>query len=187
MELLKKITTVTLGMTLIVALGACGKKKNGSTNASPPAPASTQCVMNAQGQLVYPNGQPCTTGQILCPSTGVFTNSQGQQQQCVPGQMVTNGAYNYQYPGQYPHTPYPVTQTQSCAQYYYQYGVEYVPVMLQNQYVCVRIDLLQPYTYNTAYEDYGYDYYYAYPPYSGSGCSTSIDFGGSWGSVGICF
>lgn len=181
---------VAMAVMLIVGLGACSKKKNGSVASTP---AST-CSLNAQGQLVNSAGQLCSAqGQTVCPATGYYMNQYGQQQACTPGQYIyTQTPYNY------PYNPYPNNQyVQGCQQYYYQYGVPYVPFILNGQYVCVRYDLVtnqlysnqQYYTsyYQTPYYSYGWEYYYAYPPYSGSGCNTSIDFGGSWGSIGICF
>jgi hypothetical protein len=157
-------------------------------------------VANAYGQLVYSGtNTPCSTGSMTCPVSGYYQNSYGQMTQCVPGQVIS-GVYNYQYPGQYPYTPYPTnTAATGCAQYSYQYGVPYVPVYISNQLYCVRYDLIanqasynQNY-YNTGYYDYGYDYYYAYPPYSGSGCNTTINFGYNdpyspiSGNIGLCF
>ncbi len=182
MKAVNYIANAALIVLAAMALSACGKKSNGSA-----AAAAGACNYNG---YTYVNaiGQPCSaTGQTLCPANGVYVNQMGQQQACTPGQYLlpTNPGYptQYQY-GQVPRT--------SCQQYAIQYGIPYVPMILQGQYVCVRYDLLQQqqnyssYNYGDYY-DYGYDYYYAYPPYSGSGCGTSIDFGGSWGSIGICF
>jgi len=173
MRLLNLTGRVMMAAMLVVTLTACGKKKNGSTASTP----GSTCSWNGY-QMVNAQGLPCsTTGQTICPVNGI---NPANGQQCVPGQPI------YPTNPQYPHQQYP-QQAWGCQQWTQMYGIQYVPVLLQGQYQCVRIDLLQGYTYNTPYYDYGYEYYYAYPPYSGSGCSTQIDFGGSWGNIGICF
>ena len=179
---------VALAAVLVVGLSACGKKKNGSKNASTPGSTQT-CSWNYQvGQYTYPNGSYCTpggTGSTVCPQNGQYQNSQGQWVTCIPGQPVNPG---------YPHQPYPNNpQIQNCDYYtqYYRQQIPgwmgyYVPVYNQGSYVCVRNDLINPYTYNTPYYD-DYDYYYDYPPYVDNSCSTQIDFGWGNGSVGVCF
>lgn len=200
MKLLNYTGKVILAVVVIAGLGACSKKKNGSVAATP----ASLCTMNAYGQYVNAAGAQCSptanqctwngsayitpTGQACSPQSTCVQNAQGQYvnqmgQACTPYPQVPN------YPHQHQQQQY------GCNQWTYQYGIQYVPVYLQGGLQCVRIDLLQnnpqvhypPNYYQSGYWEYGYDYYYAYPPYSGSGCSTQIDFGGSWGSVGICF
>jgi len=172
------VATLTLATITVALLSACGAKKNGSSN------KIGACTMNAYGQMTYANGQPCTSGTMICPTTGYYQTPYGQMQQCVPGQYVNNGTYP-QYPGQYPYNPYP-QQGQGCMQWTYTYGVQYVPVMMNGTYQCVRYDLVNQYAYNTPYYN-NYDYYYAYPPYTGGGCNNMVAFGGSYGSVGVCW
>lgn len=181
MKAVNYIANAALIVVMAMGLGACGKKSNGSA-----AAAAGQCTYNGYS-YVNGLGQPCTNaGQIICPANGIYTNQYGQQQSCMPGQVISQYPTNPGYPSNYPNPVY-----SSCQQYTQMYGVPYVPMILQNQFVCVRYDLLQQQP-NYNYGNYGnyyndYDYYYAYPPYSGGGCGTSIDFGGSWGSIGICF
>lgn len=162
-----------LGMVAFVALTltACGKKKNGSTASTP----TSQCTFNGTGWYNR-NGVACTpnNGSNICPSNGQYVNYQGQIQSCTPGQVITTGYTNPQYPTN--------PQVQGCGQYYYQYGVPYVPVNYYGTYLCVRYDLM--YNYNPGY---GYYDYYDYPAYTGSSCGTQINFGGDWGYVGVCW
>ena len=177
MKLLKYAKYAVMATVVVVGLGACSKKKNGSVAATP----ASVCSWNGS-QYVNTLGQQCSpTATSVCPATGI-NPSTGQQ--CVPGQAMYPISQGYQ--GQYGYQQYP-QQAMGCNQWTMMYGIQYVPVNLYGQYQCVRIDLLQPYTLNTGYQQYGYDYYYAYPPRSGSGCNTQVDFGGSWGYVGICF
>jgi len=180
------LASITLIAVLAVGLSACGKKKNGSSgSAATPGSAcifnpNTGIYTNTAGQVCNPNAQ-----QITCPANGIYTNNQGQQIACTPGQVVNTGGYNY--PGGY---QYPGYQNQSgCDQYYYQYGIQYVPVVLGGQLQCMRIDLINQYSQGTGYYN-NYDYYYAYPPYeyTGSGyCGTqvAVNFGGFSGAM--CF
>jgi hypothetical protein len=176
-----------VGMVAVLAIGltACGKKKNGSS-AVATTPAST-CTWNGYQYVQTGTNTPCNqqTGQT-CPANGQYTDSYGVVRSCTPGQPI-NG--NNLPP---PNNNYPWNngyQMGGCSQYEYQYGVPYVPVYFQQygQYMCVRYDLLYGYQQNQYYYNYGYDYYYAYPPYTGSGCNNNINFGGSWGYVGLCF
>lgn len=184
MKAVNYIAKAAVVAIMAMGLGACGKKNNGS--AAAPAGSCTYNGIN----YVDANGALCSqTGQTLCPATGVWVNQYGQQQACTPGQYINSYPTNPNYPWNY--TPNPATAS-NCQVYTMQYGVPYVPMVLQGQFVCVRYDLLQQqqnYSYGNFgnYYNYGYDYYYAYPPYSGSGCGTSISFGGSWGDIGICF
>lgn len=194
MRLLNNTGRVIMAAMLVVGLSACSKKKNGSVVAATP---QSLCTMTAQGTYVNAQGLACSPTANQCTWNGSAYVLAGTATPCSPQSQCTMGPYGQYvnqlgqsctpYPQQ-PNYPYPgQTQQYGCNQWTYQYGIQYVPVWLQGGLQCVRIDLLQGYTYNTPYYDYGYDYYYAYPPYSGSGCNTSIDFGGSWGSVGICF
>ena len=185
-----QLATTLLAAVWVGGVGACGKKKNGSSAAAAATPGSA-CVFNAQlGTYTNSAGQYCNPNatQQTCPAApnNYFTNAQGQIQTCTPGQQVgTAGQYNY--PGQY---QYPGYQNQTgCDQYYYQYGIQYVPVVLNGQLQCLRSDLLNQYAQGTNYYN-NYDYYYAYPPYeyTGSGyCGSqvAVSFSGFTGS--ICF
>jgi hypothetical protein len=188
MKAVNYIAKAAVVAVLAFGLGACGKKNNGSAA----APAGS-CTYNGYTYIDATTGAQCspTATQNICPANGItvtYINGQVVQQPCTPGQYVSVYPTNPNYPW----NNVPTTGAGTCQQYTMQYGVPYVPMVLQGQFVCVRYDLIQqqsnynPYYFGDYY-DYGYDYYYAYPPYSGSGCGTSIDFGGSWGSIGICF
>lgn len=189
MSILNYMGRVALAAVVVAGLGACSKKKNGSVAATP---AST-CTANAYGQYVNSLGQQCSaTGQTLCPATGVYqtyVNGQVVQQQCTPNQYINSYPYQGQYPWQYTTNP---MQFSGCQKHTYDWGVPYVPVNLGGQYYCLRYDLMQQYTQNTYYGSYGYDYYYAYPPYQqgyggyGGGYCPSIEVGGEWGYVNFC-
>ena len=185
MKLLKTIANVGMIAMLAMNLTACGKKKNGSTPPVATTPGSTTAVCTRVGnQFVISGTQtPCTA---TCPADGRWTDTtSGTVYTCTAGQPIGNqwtpptsgGNYGsgYQYGG--------------CSQYEYQYGIPYVPVYMHQygQYMCVRYDLLQGQQQYQQYQQYGYDYYYSYPPYSGQGCNNQINFGGNWGSVGLCF
>jgi hypothetical protein len=186
MKAVNYIAKAAVVAVMAFGLGACGKKNNGSAAAAPVG----SCTYNGY-QYVDANGAQCSaTGQTLCPANGMWVNQLGQQQACTPGQYINS----YPNPGGYPwqYTPNPATAS-NCQIYTMQYGVPYVPMVLQGQFVCVRYDLLQQqqnYSYNNfgSYYDYGYDYYYAYPPYSCSnGGGIGINFGGDWGYVNVGF
>jgi hypothetical protein len=186
MRSLNLLAKVALTAALVAGLTACGKKKNGSKASTP----GSSCSWNgAQQRYLDQNGNICNpgTGNNVCPQNGQYQNQYGQWASCVPGSNI-NGGYNP--PGNYPYDPYPNQYTSGCSQYYYQYGVPYVPMIYQGQYVCVRYDLVQGYGYDTSYDDYGYNYWYAYPPYDsgGGGCGGSnvwIDLGSIGGN--FCF
>jgi hypothetical protein len=185
MKAVNYIAKAAVVAVMAFGLGACGKKNNGSAAAAPVG----SCTYNGY-QYVDATGALCSaTGQTLCPANGVWINQTGQQQACTPGQYINS----YPNPGGYPwqYTPNPATAS-NCQQYSLPppmgYGVPYVPMVMSGQFVCVRYDLLQTqlanYGYTGDYYDYGYDYYYAYPPYSGSSCGSSFyfDLGGFGGN-----
>lgn len=178
-----------IGMVAVLAIGltACGKKKNGSSAPAATTPGTT-CTWNGYAYVQTGTNTPCTnqTGQT-CPSNGQYTDSYGQVRSCTPGQPISNTMPP-------PNNNYPWNngfQYGGCQQYEYQYGVPYVPVVISGQYYCVRYDLVQGYAQNQYYQNYGYDYYYSYPPYSGNSCSNQVYFGGNFGNgsgyVGLCF
>lgn len=187
MRPLNTLATAAFALIAVLALGACGKKK---TSSAASTPASQACVYNATygSYTIAGTTTPCVPGQsttTTCPAApnNFYTNHLGQVQTCTPGQQIPNtGGYNYG--GQYPYPNY-MNQT-GCDQWTYQYGIQYVPVVLQGTLQCVRIDVLAGSSYGTNYGN-NYDYYYYAPPYSDNSCSTMIDFGGSWGNLGICF
>lgn len=184
MRPLNTLASIALATFLVVGLSACGKKKNGSSGGSAATPGSA-CVWNAQLNT-YTNsaGQLCTpTNQtIICPATGIYTNQQGQQLTCTPGQQVNVGGYGY--PGNY---QYPNYQNQTgCDQYYYQYGIQYVPVVLGGQLQCMRIDLVNQGAQGSSYYN-NYDYYFAYPPYEYNPAYQSCSFGFAFSGFSLCF
>jgi hypothetical protein len=190
MSTLKTVAATALAAFVVLSLGACGKKKNGST-ASAATPGSA-CVNNNGTFWTNSQGQICTPGaqSITCPANGIYTNSQGQVLSCTPGQQVNTGGFGYG--GNYPYQVNPYNQTVSCEQYYYQYGVQYVPIYSTqqpyvNQYVCVRYDLVNGYANNTSYFN-NYDMFYYYPPYTGSNCgSSAVSVNLGWFSGSLCF
>lgn len=184
-----KLLTTVLAAFVVVSLGACGKKKNGSTSAA--ATPGSACVFNANlGTYTNQQGQYCNPSatQTTCPAApnNYYTTATGQIQTCTPGQVVNTGTNGYTYPGQYQYTNY---QNQTgCDQYYYQYGIQYVPVVLGGQLQCLRADLLNQYAGGTSYYN-NYDYYYAYPPYEYTGgyCGTQVAVSFSGFSGSLCF
>lgn len=179
---------VRVGVVAVLAIGltACGKKKNGSSGGGSTAstPGSTCQWDQSRNAYINPsNGQVCNnTNTQVCPANGQYTNQNGQVVTCTPGQAINN----FPNPGGYPWNGFGLN---GCSQYYYQYGVPYVPVYFQQygQYMCVRYDLLSSQYSNPNYGYYGYNYYYSYPPYTGNNCNNQINFGGNWGYVGLCF
>jgi hypothetical protein len=184
MKLTNTLATIMLTAFLAVGLSACGKKKNSSNNNA--ATPGSACVMNPQnGQWTNSAGQYCnpnaTQGTITCPANGIYTNQYGQQQACTPGQVVNTGGTGYYYPGQYQYTNY--MNQYGCDGYYYQYGVQYVPVILSGQLQCMRYDLLNQYSQGTPYYN-NYDYYYAYPPYQTTNNQNQSCFFLNLGGIG---
>lgn len=183
MKAVNYIAKAAVVAIMAFGLGACGKKNNGS--AAAPAASCTYNGINYVDQ----NGALCSqTGQTLCPATGVWVNQYGQQQACTPGQYINTYPTQPGYPWNY--QPNPATAS-NCQIYTMQYGVPYVPMVLSGQFVCVRYDLiqsqLQTYNYSGYYNTYGYDYYYAYPPYSGGGCRNSFFFDLGFFGGDVCF
>lgn len=150
---------------------------------------SASCTFDGV-KYVDSNGSMCAAaGQTLCPASGVWVNQYGQSQACTPNQYINSYPILGSYPSNY--TPNPAAAS-NCQAYTVQYGVPYVPFILDNEFVCLRFDLLQQQAnYDLAsfgeYFTYGYDFYFAYPPYSDPACTTQINLGGSWGSVAFCF
>lgn len=193
MRPLNTLATISLAAFMVVALGACGKKKNGSSSTTVAATPASTCVnrnpytgqyTDAAGNICNPAG----AGTQVCPAApnNYITLPNGQTQVCTPGQVVNTGGGIYTYPGQYPYNPY---QTSGCDQWYQVYGIQYVPVNLNGTLQCVRIDVLNQYTQGTSYYD-NYAYYYAYPPYSygGSGyCGTQVYVNLGSFAGGVCF
>lgn len=171
-------------IALALALGACSKKSSkSSTVATTP---NTQCTYNGYSGYVYPGtNTPCTpttgTGSGTCvqSTNGQYLNQYGQT--CYPGQ--TGGT---QFPG----------GGDGCSQYYYQYGVQYVPVNMNGQLMCMRYDLVQQYYGGQYYGQpiYGGNYGGQYG-YGGGYGASCINIGGqSWGQnyglngqIGLCF
>lgn len=188
MKAVNYIAKAAVVAVMAFGLGACGKKNNGSAAAAPAA----SCTYNGYTYIDATTGAQCTptATQNICPANGMtvtYVNGQVVQQPCTPGQYVNVYPTNPSYPW----NNVPTTGANTCQQYTMQYGVPYVPMVMSGQFVCVRYDLLQTqlvnYGYTGDYYDYGYDYYYAYPPYSGSNCNNSFyfDFGGFGGD--FCF
>lgn len=190
MKTLNVLAKYSMIAMMVIMVTACGKKKNGSTAAAPPAPATptATCTYNSTaGQWIDQNGAVCTptNNQITCnynTSQNKWLDQNGQV--CSPtGNTGGTGPCDY------------------WTNYYHVY---YVPVAgavtptAQNPqgYICVNINYLNAYAYNTHYYN-NYDYWSYNPPHKcqgsscGNGCSTSIDLsflGSNWGvGAGICF
>jgi hypothetical protein len=215
MKLFKQTISIALAGMVILSLGACGKKKNGSTNAS--TPAST-CTTNAAGQLVDQYGRLCnnynsvlnnsclnarynyqtgqyqdiTTGAVVqCTGTGLYDGYNSIPYQGMYGNQMINGCSGW---------------TQFFMQYYGTY-VQYMPVDLgYGQRVCMNVAYLQTQNpgwnwnqYYTNYVNYGYpmyicsgydcggSYYGNYQYSCNSGFNFGAFFGGFGFNVGACY
>ncbi|MGE4130852.1 MAG: hypothetical protein AB7F86_04405 [Bdellovibrionales bacterium] len=185
-----KMAAVTLVSILAIGLSACNKKKNGSSGGTAAATPASSCTWNGFSWVNQSN-QPCTptATTFTCPAQGYYTNTSNQQVACTPGQQVTG----FNYSGNYPYNPNPYNQTAICDQYTQQYGVQYVPVYstqppYQNQYICVRYDVINQYAYGTPYYN-NVDYYYGYPVYnySGNSCGSNFFIDLGFGGFNWCF
>lgn len=195
MKTLNAFAKAMMGGALVLTLAACGKTSTSSTTASVPVNAGS-CQLVGTGYYYLGTNTPCTPGvggtTTICPSNGQYTTQYGTIAYCTPGQSVN---MTYYPPNGYPYNSNPM-MTGGCDSYYYIYGVLYIPMYMQGQLVCVNSQYLTNYFGNNqnSYQ-YGYysnpysyvDYYYAYPPYTGSGCGTSIYFGSDYGNLGVCF
>jgi hypothetical protein len=169
------IIKLALVAFLAVALTACGKKKNGSSDtvATPPvgtgttSPTSTCTYNSAAHQWLNPQGQICvpTGNSINCNWNGTaWVNPQGQA--CTP----TNGSGPCDYWTNYYHVYYvPINVPPSST---YPQGL-----------ACLNINYLNGYMYNTHYYD-NYDYWNYDPPHTYGG-----NHGGSCSglSIGVQF
>jgi predicted small lipoprotein YifL len=177
----KNVTKWMMVAFLAIALTACGKKKNGSSDtAAPPAPTTPTvtetCTYNQAAQAwLNQNNQSCTptNNTITCTwnaQQNKWLNQQGQT--CTP----TNGAGPCDYWTNY-------------------YHVYYVPIQVPvsttfpQGLACFNINYLNGWVYNTHYYD-NYDYWNYTPPHTcnsnnsscggnQSTCNTRISFGGS--------
>lgn len=186
MKPLNTMATAALALVAVLALGACQKKK---TSSAASTPAASACVYNpTYGYHTLVNtATPCnptSTGNQVCPPApnNYYTTPQQQVVQCTPGTAIPAGSYLGQYNyGQYQNQGY------GCDAYYYQYGIQYVPVIINNQLQCMRIDLINQYSQGTPYYD-NYDYYYQYPPYAyDNGGQNCLSFGYGQIGVGYCW
>lgn len=161
---------------LAVGLSACSKKSNkGSTVATTPTPSVT-CTQNQYGQWVNGSGQACTPNSS---SSCRYNTTTKRYEDINTGQVcqsVGNGG---------------------CDSYYYQYGVQYFPMQINGQLVCLRADLVGQ---HIPFGGYGQNYYACTwgDPYcnnysqGGGGC---VNIGGqNWGSqyglsgqIGFCW
>lgn len=199
---------LALAAYLVLALAACSKTDNGSNNSSPAAVAATQCVMGQDG--IYRNqlGQSCSpTANYACAGytynaqTGTYINPQNPAvqipaAQCGGTTTIPNQGY------------YGGTYVSGCDQWTQMYGVQYVPVQMSGQLVCVNYQYLQQqivysypqYQYSPWYNDpsywysyapTAYDYGYGGGGYYGYGCANNISLGFGGGGFGaginLCF
>lgn len=188
MRPLNTMATAALAIVAVLALGACQKKK---TSSAASTPAASACVYNPTygTYTLAGTATPCTPGQnnnLVCPAApnNYYTTNTGVIQTCTPGQVLPAGSY----PGQYSNLGQNQTLGYGCDSYYFQYGIEYVPVVISGNLQCMRIDLVDQYTYGTGY--YGnYNYYRDYPLQGYYNGSNQVCLGGSWGgiSLGGCF
>ncbi len=207
MQLFKSLTKIAFAATLVVGLGACGKKKNGSTASTP---AST-CTRSWDGQLRDQYGRLCsnyTTGTGSCLNTR-YDPATGQYRDLTTNAVVNCNSTGYfdgynsiPYYGQYGNT-----MINGCSQWSQIYGAQYIPVDLGNgQLVCMNVQYLSSYNPGYNWNQYYQNYMYTgYPMYTCSGydcggssyggyqysCSTSLNLGfftgGLGGNVGMCF
>lgn len=189
MTTINTLAKVAMIAVLAVGLGACSKKKNGSTTATTPKSTAKCTWNNNYGDYTTSNGTICTptTATTKCPSNGQYRDVYGQWRSCTPGQVINNG---YTQPGGYPGSAYP-NQGNACRVYLYEWPYDYyVPAKVRGEWMCVHMSVFEGYTHNTGYDDYGWDYYYAYPPIAQDGCNTRIDLGYQdgqfYGGVDFC-
>jgi hypothetical protein len=184
MKPINSIAATLLAVFMAASLSACGPKNNGSTNN---AAAATSCTLSYDGTYRDQLGRICnnpTATTAVCPATGLYTYpGTAQQVQCIPGQQIStlNGLNNPYY------TSNPLTTASGCDQWTQMYGIPYIPVILGNQYQCLRYDLVQGYTAGTPYANYSYSDYYANPVMAGPSCGTNIGFGTSGFGISLCF
>lgn len=163
MKPINTMAALALAAYAVIVLSACGKTSNSGSNAS--TPASNTCTVSYDGTLRDSLGRACTQGTSTCPAEGRYTNSQGQVIACTPGQQIyINTNYPYQqYSG----------QVGGCDWATQRWGVLYIPMIYQNQLVCVNTQWLQwsQSTQNYYYQNQGYyEYYPPYYPNQSYGC-----------------
>lgn len=193
MKTLNALAKAMMGLGLVLSLAACGKTSTSSTTASVPVSTSS-CQWNGTNWYYVGTSTVCSPtstvgGTTICPSNGQYTTQWGTIAYCTPGQQVNTTYYP---PNGYPYGSNPVS-TGGCDSYYYQYGVPYVPMYLNGSLVCVNTTYFYNQVgsnygyYSNPWDSYGYNYYYSYPPYTGSSCGTQINFGSDYGYLGVCF
>lgn len=165
-----------LGATLL--LTACPKTKNSAATTS-----NTSCTVRADGSVRNGNGDVCTTGSAVCPSSGYYRDESGYNQQCNPGERIY---LNYGYP----YASNPTQYTDGCRQWTEMYGALYIPMLLNgNQYVCVDYEWLNQYALGSYYYNNS-EYYYQYPPYQWSNahkCGKPVKISYNSSTQKICF
>jgi hypothetical protein len=137
---MKTLLLILLSLTI---LASCSKSsKSSRTSATGIVNQSGYATCPASGYLVYQGASyQCTpgtqfyvgnttNGQTICPQNGYYTSG-GMTYSCTPGQQIYSGGTN----------PGGGQQQGYCTQYTQQYGVPYVLVNYQGQYVCMRYDL----------------------------------------------
>ncbi|NJL24172.1 MAG: hypothetical protein HC902_02645 [Calothrix sp. SM1_5_4] len=142
----------TVGILLLgFSLMNCSKSKNSSASSTTTSAyvtcPSTGYYTNTLGQNVActpgtsiylgttaTTTTTTTTGYTTCPTTGYYV-SNGVTYTCTPGTSVYIGGTTT------------TTTTNSCAQYTAFYGVQYVLVNYNGQYVCMRYDIAYSYQY----------------------------------------
>lgn len=129
------------------------------------------------------NASQVTTGTAIvstCFWNGTSYSDITTNQACTPDSMPTKA--NYPYPSQQ-------NSNTACAVHSAQYfaitGIPFVPLITNGGVLCVSLDRIETAAVGTDYETYGYNYYYAYPPYEGLGCAGSVDLGN--GPLSVCF
>lgn len=210
MQLFKQIISIALAGFLMIGLGACGKKKNGSSNAS--TPAST-CTAGVDGQLRDQYGRLCNNynnvlGGNNCLNTR-YDAYTGRYLDLTTGQPVACNPNGYFQPG-YSMPYYGMAGGQmidGCSGWNQVYGAQYIPIDIgYGQRICMNVAYLQQnnpsYNWNQYYNNYanyGYQMYacYSYDCMGGYyggyqySCSTSLNLGfftgGFGGNIGMCF
>ncbi len=171
-----KLFIILTGAVLLVGCSSHdGSNADASNNGLGTTIQKNACIFNAQlNQYTVSTGDSCSAQPMIikCPAIGNYTNQYGQPSACSPGSLNLKASYTYS--GQYPNLVF-MNQT-SCDQFLLHTGIQHIPVVLNGQLQCVRLDVVEVYANGTAYS-HNYDYYYAFPPYSYSGtgsCGTQV-------------
>jgi len=175
----KQMVGLFLAIFAVSTLAGCSKTKNSGATAK----TSTSCTVRSDGTIRNGSGTLCTTGTATCPSRGFYLDSQNREVSCEPGERI------------YLNEDYPYGNGSSgnyngCRKWTQQYNVLYIPMLLDDELVCVNYEWLNSYSMGTSYYN-DYEYYYQFPPYSGgshgSKCKRSREAEYEREFIKICF